>query len=438
MKINNKHNKHKQQKSSMNVFIKNIIALLSILALLSFSFAELELKNIYTDPAIISAGDEVDIVIEYQALNTPFESNQVGSQEYEFRANLILEDDISKDHITLLDSEGISLKGSVLRGVTYNKVFRIKVSPDAPSATYQLKLEGQWYKNNQPLETKQIERFDLNVKKEGILLDVASFETQPSKIRPGDDSIQLTTYIENSGFKDAKSIELQLQSNTDLITPSYSDNNRKYIGLVENATSKPVSFTIDLDEDLKPGVHTLNAILNYRDLDNNQYYKNISIPLLVDSRPNIEVISVEGDSRVGEESQMRIVVQNTGQDTAEAVDVRIIKESSQPFSFDIRSNYIGELEPNETGIAVFDINTLSSAEEKTHNFQLLIRAQGDREKGDSSIYTFYDRAEFEVSGQSINWFIIIGAGVVVLVIILFIITRIKMSSSKKREDKNKK
>ena len=96
------------------------------------------------------------------------------------------------------------------------------------------------------------------------------------------------------------------------------------------------------------------------------------------------------------------MLKNVGTEDAEAVDARIIKQSSQPFSFDLRSNYVGELEAGETGKAVFEINIDKEAEQKEHNLKLLIRAKGDSDKGDNNIYTFNRRAIIDVNGKKVN------------------------------------
>lgn len=411
------NNTHAKMKTS---FIRTSLAMVVLLIVLTLSFADLELNRIYTDPAIITAGDEVDIVVQYEARNTFMDSNKIGDSNYEFRASLVLEDDISKEYITLLDSQGLPVRGSILSGVTYNEVFRIKVSPEAPPATYKLKLEGQWYRDGTPLDATEFKRFDLNIKKEGIILDLGSIQSNPSKIRPGDEAVELQTFIENSGFKDAKSVELQLNTNNDLIVPTFSDNNRNWIGIITNGSSKPTTFTLDFRDSLISGVYNVSVIMNYKDFDNNEYVKSVDFPIRIDSRPYLEIINTTGISKIKDSSQLEVYIKNTGEDTAESVDARIIKDASQPFAMDIRSDYLGEIAPGEIRRAVFTLETLDSAEEKTHNFKILMRAQGDREKGDTSIYTYYGDAEFEVEGSATNWFVIIGAIILGTVLIVFI------------------
>ena len=405
-----------------NTFMKILFSMIVLAMIVPASFSQLELLNVYYDPAIITAGDEVDIVVEYRASNIPIESSQIGSREFTYDVRLLPDSELSSEYITIIDSTGKNLRGGVLQGVTYNKVFRVKVDTNAPAVNFPLRLEGQWFRNNQPFGSTQFVRIDMPVKREGIILDVAGLSSTPSKIRPGDTQVQLSAHLENAGFKTARSVEVHVESEHEGIVASFSNNNRILVGLVEEGTSKPMNFYIDVRDSVESGVHNLHFTMNYRDLQGNSYTKNTTLPILVESRPHLIVTNVEGSSRAGEKGQMIVEITNIGEDSANAVDVRIIRDATQPFAFDLRSNFIGEIKPNESRIAIFEFDTLRSAEEKVHQFQLLVRAQGDRDKGDTSIYTFHRRAEFEVSGQALNWFLIIGGGITLFVVLLMMIT----------------
>ena len=159
---------------------------------------------------------------------------------------------------------------------------------------------------------------------------------------------------------------------------------------------------INIDENADSEQYALDLDLNYEDLDNNDYTKKLSFPLLIKERPNIEVVDVKGDGKAGSKITLEVTLKNIGTEDAEAIDARIIKQSSQPFSFDLRSNYVGELKVGETGKAVFTINIDKEAEQKEHSLKLLIRAKGDSDKGNNNIYTFNRRAIVNVDGKKVN------------------------------------
>lgn len=379
---------------------KNIIALSTVMALALLATplvsASLVLDRIQYDPAIITAGDEVDIIIYYHDDATSENDNKIGNPEYNFRTWIEPDDTVSEKYVLILDAEGDDLYGTVYSGQQYNKKFRIKVLPNAPTGTYEMKLYGQWYKRDMPFGAIMSVRFNMDVKKEGIILNIASLETVPSEIRPGDNYVKIITRIENVGSKDSKAIELDVTTPSG-ITASYSNDNRVWIGRLNAGESKEFTTFIDVEENTTPGLYYIKYNYKYSDLDDNKYTKDQLIPLRIKESPYLEVIDVKGEGAAGTKTKLYVTVKNTGTESAELVDVRIMKQSVQPFAVDVRSDYIGELAPGEEAIAVFEIAILSEAEPKEHDLKLLIRAKGDTDEGDDNIYIFSRNAKINVT-----------------------------------------
>ncbi len=381
------------------------LLLLSMVLSLGFSTsvsALIELDDISLDPAIIAAGDEVDIIVQYNVEYSAADEFYLGNPDYKFKVWLTADDTLTKDYAIIQDEEGDGNYGRLYAGNTYNKVFRVKFNSNAPSGNYEFKLAGQWFKNDEPQDTIQTTKLKIPVKKEGIILDISTITTKPGSVRPGDKFVQLSTYIENVGLKDSKSVEIILTS-PEGIESSYSNNNRISVGRLNAGESKEINFYLDLDEDLTSDVYDLKYTLAYMDVDDNSYAATREVPFLVKTRPYLEVVSYEGTGKIGETSKLYVTLKNTGEESAEAVDVRIIKQNSQPFEIDVRSDYIGELEAGEEGVAVFDIKSTKDATEKEHDFKLLIRSKGDTDEGDDNIYTYNRRAKFIVDGKSTNY-----------------------------------
>lgn len=399
--------------------MKITILLVFILALLPQGFAALQLNDIQFDPAIIAAGDEVDIIIQYQEAGI-FNDDKIANPEYSFKVNILPDDDLTEKHVTFLDSQGDHLYGSVYSNQDVARIFRVKVNQDAPAANYEFKLEGQWYKDDKPEGSPMSVRFTMPVKKEGIVLDVSTIQTEPAQVRPGDKFVTITATIANTGEKPAQAINLELIGIPG-INPSYSDNNKKYIAALGPNEQQKIIFSVNINDTITSGENTLQIKTTYEDIDNNNYQAILPVTLLLKPRPYLEVTSSLGTGKIGETAELIVSITNTGEQSAEAVDVRLIKQYSQPFTIDVRSDYIGEILPGETAQAVFNIKTEQEAIEKLHTFQLLIRAKGDSDEGDDTIYTFNRRAEFEVSGKAPNYVLyvtILGAiGIVVFLIL---------------------
>ena len=398
----------------------NMIFVILLLGALPVVLGRLELDDIQYDPPIIASGDEVDIIIQYHDENVPATEGKIGDKDYTFRVTLEPDDDLTKKYITIQDSQGDDMQGRIFSSGYYNKVFRVKVHQNAPAGSYQFKLTGRWYENNVPIDVYQYIRFRMNVKKEGIILDISNIETVPAEVRPGDNFVKLKTLIENVGEKNAKSVEVNLILPKGLKS-SYTNNNRVWAGKVNSGEGKELTFFIDVDDDLSAGVYDIRYDFDYMDVDNNKYMKSRTIPFLVKPRPYLEVVSYNGSGLAGERSKLYVTIKNIGSESAEAVDVRLIKQNSQPFELDVRSDYIGELEPGESGVAVFDIKANPDAEIKEHDFKLLIRSKGDSDEGDDNIYTYNRRAKYKITGVADNKFVrygLIGAGLVVVFIIV--------------------
>ena len=384
-----------------------LMMLFVLLGSIATAQAGLELRSISYDPPIIVSGDEVDIVIQYQDTAVPDNDGRVGDSTYTFHVRLEPDDSLTEGYVTIQDSVGDTTHGSELQGAMYNRVFRIKIDDDAPAGNYEFRLVGQWYKDGAPEGGEQFVRFRMPVKREGIILGISTIETVPAQVRPGDNYVKITGYLDNSGEKRAKSIEVTMET-PEGIDASYSNNNRVWAGSLAAGEQKVVNFYVDVDEDADPGVRQLDYRLHYMDVDDNRYSKTITLPLLIKERSYIEVLENTAEGLAGGDVQLRVRVKNTGQQSAEAVDVRIIKQNSQPFTVDVRSDYIGELEPGEEGVAVFDIGVRRDAELKEHDLKLLIRAKGDSEEGDDTIYTYNRRATIHVTDEAPNYLLGFG------------------------------
>jgi len=383
-----------------NKIMKIYLMVLVLIAYTSVVNAVVELDSVSFDPAVIVAGDEVDITLNFH--DNVFSSSDIAqNKDTTLSVYLEPEDTVSKEYLIITDATGSANVGHLSAQGVWRKTFRVKVKNDAPASKYKLRANFQYLVNGDPIGAGKIEDFFINVKKEGIIINVANIATSPAAVRPGDDFVELTTYIENAGNKNAKSIEALLSLPSGL-EHSYTDNNRLWVGKLNENESKKAVFFVNVDEDAASKKYELGLTFNYMDLDDNKYSKKVTIPFLVKERPNIEVVDVKGEGKAGSKITLEVTLKNTGTEDAEAVDARLIKQSSQPFAFDLRSNYVGELKVGETGKAVFTVKIDREAEKKTHNLKLLIRAKGDSDKGDNNIYTFNRRATVNVDGKKTN------------------------------------
>lgn len=398
------------------------VALLIIVAPVS---ATVVLDSTSTDPAVIGSGDEVLLSVNF---------HDDGEQRYDkvndgtFLLDTWLEpgDTASERYVTILDGNGDRSIGHLFYGQAWTKTFRIKFDNDAPAGTYQFKTMFQYMKDGVPYGSPITEYLTLQVSKQGVIMGLANIVTSPTRVQPGDDYVAITAYLENAGRKDAKMTEFTLDL-PEGFTASYANNNRYWAGYVAASEQEELTAYVDVADAVTAGVYEFVAHISYADIDDNIYETQVIFPLRVQDKPVLNVVESSGELLAGGKGELRVSVRNDGTETAENVDVRLIKESDQPFDLDARSDYIGTLLPGEEGVAVFPLSARSGATVKEHSFTVTLRAKGDSDRGDDDIYVFSDRATLTVSGAAPNYLLWVGLVVLALIVlgILFGIGRKK-------------
>jgi hypothetical protein len=70
---------------------------------------------------------------------------------------------------------------------------------------------------------------------------------------------------------------------------------------------------------------------------------------------------------------LEVKVRNTGNEESVSTRIRLLDSSDQPFSYSSSSQFIGTLEPGQTGTAVFEVTPESEAETKDYLVDFEIR-----------------------------------------------------------------
>jgi hypothetical protein len=387
---------------------KFILGSMFILSLMLFSmqsgFSTLTLNSVVFDPTIITSGDNVDVYIQYSPVMIgSTQSKEISNSAYTFVTKLVADDDITQQYVSITRSVGEQVAKTIVGNQIYVEKFQVKVSQQAPTGTYHLRLIGQWFKNNQSLSQNSSIVIEMNVKKQGIVLSVANIQTNPSKIRSGDSNVELAIQLTNSGEKIAKNVEFKLHS-LQGITSAVANSNRVNVGTIKPNTQTVANIVLDFDKLLLAGEKNIPYTITYEDTDANMYVVNGSFPLYINKRPYLVVENVSGQGLTKTTSYLTVTVKNIGQDTADSADIRLVKQSSQPFELDVRTQYLGQLKPQETATVIFPVDVLAEASHTTHKFTVQLRAKGNANDGDESIYTFTDAVWLPVVGDKPNYY----------------------------------
>lgn len=399
---------------------KIAIALSILLLSAGVASATPKLDGVSYDPGFISAGDRVNISANLHETDYP---DKTWDEDKTLKVVLKPGNRLTREYITIEDDRDESIGFLYPNGV-WNQRYQVKVDSGAPKGMYDLELHVQYLEDGEPIEIPGgsgneytiIKHFSMPVDSEGVDLSSNVLRTDPSVPRSGDNYVETDVRFTNTSNKPVEEIDIR-PSTPESIDSSYSRDEKFFINELMEGDSAEKTISFNLEDDLEPGLHIVNLSAIYEDESGNSYSRDLELPLRVEGRPDLELVNSSMEMKAGETSELRVRVKNTGAQDAESVTARVIAERTQPFSLEDRSNYIGEIESGETGEAVMKISSERSATLKDHQIKIQLRANGDSEEGDHSVYTYTEEARVELAGRESSNLIFLGIAAALLVLI---------------------
>jgi hypothetical protein len=265
--------------------------------------------------------------------------------------------------------------------------------------------------------TEQTEIINIGVVVQGdILLGISNIITTPKEIKPSDDTVRIDATITNNGQGRAKDIILKLKLNDSIFKDSWSSANFKSIGSLSGGESKTVSFYIDVDKYAPAKKYAIPLTMEYLDIYNQKHNTTKNIEIFVQPKPIITIIPEKQTLTPGT-NKIKITVKNIGNTKGESIKVSAIKNAAQPFEFDEKTDYIGTLNPGETGTAIIEVKVDKNAESKDYILTVELRSTGDRDSGDDSIYISQEAIELTVDNKDSGIMSMVVAIVIILAIV---------------------
>ncbi len=260
-------------------------------------------------------------------------------------------------------------------------------------------------------------------------LGIGQITSEPNKLLPDTDNNELDVGIINEGDRNASYVKISLDLPNG-ITPSDTGSHIAYLGTIGAGSSKVAKFYIDIDKGVS-GWKNISARLTYSETDGNRTYnytKYVTIPIYIHPLPEFNV-SLENDTfETGSSGTLKLSVKNVGKKEAKSVSVLVYKDYSQPFDFDNKYAYIGDLNPGETGEAAIKFSVDSDAVPQSYKVTLTIRyTYGEQVKTDTETITINIKQGSDGVGQNLIIYAIIG-----IVIIAAIYELISHRKEKKR------
>jgi len=253
--------------------------------------------------------------------------------------------------------------------ILYYKVF---VDPEAIEDDYDLELAVS-INSVITYKTSTIRVADSEIPE----LVTGMIRTEPSKLMPDSADNKLNVELLNVGEDDAELVVATL-SLPKGFENTYSYSSISSLGTIAGGASKTATFYIDVDDDVVAGSYPALLTLNYREEgDTALISQELPIKLEVKNKPMFKVTNVSFEPAIiyaGDKVTMKVSLINVGSKDAESISLRAFKESSQPFDFEEKSDFIGKLAAGQEGTAVIVFTVEDDAASKEYLMDVEVRS----------------------------------------------------------------
>ncbi len=267
-------------------------------------------------------------------------------------------------------------------GTNDNRVFyvlhyKLRVADNALKGIYNITLN--W--NTGEGWTKK--EFPIYIDPKSADFVVGALVTSPEKLIADTKEAKLSVDINNIGKGNAENVKVKVLL-PEGFNASYSYSDEDSLGVIAEGSSKTAVFYADIDESIKEGLYKAQLEITYKnENDENNTYRTKIIDLNIPIKPApyliVESVTTTPENIVhGEKAELHIRVKNTGNKKAESVSLRVFKDASQPFEFNEKSDFIGKLEPGESGDAILGFTIDAKASAKKYLLDAELRGIDDK------------------------------------------------------------
>lgn len=252
----------------------------------------------------------------------------------------------------------------------YTVRYKLKVADNAIKGWYNVTLS--WNDGN----TRKEADFPIYVDPKQADFVVGALATSPEKLKADMDGAKLSVSIDNIGDGRAENVKVKLLLPEGFrSTYSYSDEDS--LGIIEKGQTKTADFYINIEEYVEAGEYIGQLQISYKnENDEGSHYLTDSIDLWIPVKPSpyliVDSVSPQ-DLEAGRSDVLLFRVTNTGNEEIESVSLRVFKDASQPFEFSDKSDFIGKLEPGQSGEATLHLNVRDNAAIKKHLLDVELR-----------------------------------------------------------------
>lgn len=263
--------------------------------------------------------------------------------------------------------------GDLAPGQEYQISTEVLVAEDAPDGSndFEVKIiHGDFS------VTKDV---PVEIQSQDIELNLANLKTTPTTLTPDTEDAKMSVQVVNNGEKTAENTVLNIELPENFKETS-TFSKRQAIGNIAPGQVKTAEFTFDIEDTAEKGDVEIPAELKYSTSDDtsSRVTESTEFSFYLSGKPQFEVENMESNLKVGENSrELTLTVRNTGSDKSSSTRIRVLDSSDLPFDYSSSSQYIGTLEPNQTGEATFTVDTESEATVKDYLIDFEVRGVKD-------------------------------------------------------------
>ncbi|AIJ04964.1 hypothetical protein JH146_0113 [Methanocaldococcus bathoardescens] len=303
-------------------------------------------------------------------------------------------------------------------------------SPNLVEGSYPIPVVITWIDED---GVKRAEQMVLGLYVKGdISLDISNVITDPKEIKPGTTYARIDVTITNNGHAEAKNVKLKLETSYPF-KDSWSNCNIKDVGNLMPGAFKVASFYIDVDKYAKAGTYKVPIKISYMDTEDHKFVTTKYIEIYIKPKPLFKILTQNVSVLAGKENNVYVKIKNIGNEKAVRVKVSAIKNSGQPFDYPVKSDTIGTLYPNQTGVAHIVIKPDADATSKPYYITLEIRCAGDSDEGDDNVYVYQEPLKVVVNNSNSKGYEILLGIIAVIAIVLIVGYVFRRKNSRDKE-----
>lgn len=346
------------------IAITTVFAVTAATAQTAGASTNLNALLINTDPVPVQSGEDAEV---------NFKIRNTGSTEAE---NVQVEILDSFPFELKPDRQGNYSLGDVAPGQEYQISSEILVADNAPDGMNNFRVRISYG------DFSVVKKIPVQVQSQDIELNLANLKTSPTQLTPDTEDAKMTLEVVNNGEKTAENAVLNIDLPESFQATS-SFSTRQALGNIAPGEVKTAEFTFDVEETAESGDIEIPAEISYSTDSSgstSRITEETGFNFYLAGKPQFEVTGVEADLQTGSnQRELRLEIRNTGSEESSSTRVRVLDSSDLPFDYGSSSQYIGTLEPNQTGTAVFQVDTESGAEIKEYLLDFEIRGVKDTE-----------------------------------------------------------